>query len=132
MLGHFKQVQPFYEASDIFICPSVTEGLSNSILEAMSFSIPVIATKVGGNPEIIEHGVNGLLVPAKNSNELANAIQILVENSKKCSELAENGLNTIKNNFSFKERTKRLQKIYIESLSKVGKNYCESLENFFE
>jgi glycosyltransferase involved in cell wall biosynthesis len=60
--------------ADISVLPSLSEGLSNSILEAMLAGVPVIATDVGGNPEIVEDGVTGLLVPVRDSAALAKAM----------------------------------------------------------
>ena len=60
--------------ADLSVLPSLSEGLSNSILEAMSAGVPVVATNVGGNPEIVEDGVTGLLVPARDSAALAKAM----------------------------------------------------------
>jgi glycosyltransferase involved in cell wall biosynthesis len=111
-LGHCKQVQLFYEAADVFICPSDTEGLSNTILEAMAFSLPVIATKVGGNPEIISHERNGILVNPRNPEDLSNAILKLVDNKCNRLRLGSKGHKTIKTKFSFEERTLKLQSLY--------------------
>ena len=75
--GHQTDVRPFYEAADMVVSPSHTEGVSNVILEAMAFGKPVVATRVGGTPEIVEHERSGLLVEAQNPSELAAAIMRL-------------------------------------------------------
>jgi len=113
LCGHHQHVQPYYEAADIFICPSDTEGLSNVILEAMAFSIPVIATDVGGNPEIIVHQVNGLLVPPKNILTLKDAICLLMSNSIVRQKLGHSGYETVVSEFSFEQRTLKMENIYI-------------------
>jgi len=59
---------------DCFVLPSLGEGISNTILEAMASRLPVIATRVGGNPELIEPGMTGLLVPPGDSEALADAL----------------------------------------------------------
>ena len=66
--------------ADVFILPSFNEGLPISILEAMSYKMPVISTKVGGIPEVIEQGVNGIFVTPGNDEEIFNAMQYYADN----------------------------------------------------
>jgi len=72
--GYVEPIQAYYRAMDIFVLPSLSEGLGISILEAMAASKPVIATKVGGIPELVQDQYNGLLVSPGESRELAAAI----------------------------------------------------------
>ena len=64
---------------DMFVLPSLSEGLSSAILTAMACSLPVIATNVGGIPELVKDGVTGLLVPPADSRSLAQAVQQLLD-----------------------------------------------------
>lgn len=75
-----KQRDLLLQETDIFILPSYNEGLPMALLEAMSFKLPVITTPVGGIPEIVIHGKNGLLVEPGNIPELAKSMQILIDN----------------------------------------------------
>jgi glycosyltransferase involved in cell wall biosynthesis len=61
-LGRQTDVRPFYEMADLFVLPSRTEGVSNALLEAMAAGLPVVASDVGGNRDIVEHGRSGLLL----------------------------------------------------------------------
>ncbi len=61
-------------AMDVFVLPSIAEGISNTILEAMATGLPVVATRVGGNAELVVHGTTGRLVPAENPEALAEGI----------------------------------------------------------
>jgi len=72
--GHVPDVQPFYALADVFVLPSHREGSPNALLEAMAADIPVVATGVGGVPEIVSTEESALLVPADNPTELAGAI----------------------------------------------------------
>jgi glycosyltransferase involved in cell wall biosynthesis len=75
-----EQVVKFYQAADVFVLPSFTEAFNMDIIEAMACQVPVVATKVGGNPEIVEDGKTGLLVESGDSRALANAILELLSN----------------------------------------------------
>ena len=70
-LGNRSDVRRLLPAFDVFVNSSVSEGVSLTILEAMATGLPVIATAVGGTPEIVEDGITGLLVPARNPRRLA-------------------------------------------------------------
>lgn len=77
--GSRNDTAPLYRALDIFVLPSLREGISNTLIEAMASGRSVIATRVGGNPEVVRDGLTGLLVPPQNSAALAAAIQKYVE-----------------------------------------------------
>ncbi len=78
--GFQSDLRQFYAVWDIFVLASKREGLNNAVMEAMSAGLPVIATQVGGMPELIQTGVDGLLVPPYNSEALADAIVSLAGN----------------------------------------------------
>jgi glycosyltransferase involved in cell wall biosynthesis len=72
--GSRDDVPTLLRALDIFVLPSLSEGISNTILEAMACGIPVVATAVGGNPELVAEGETGALVPRADSAALARAL----------------------------------------------------------
>ena len=61
------------KAFDVFVLTSIAEGISNTILEAMASGLPIVATRVGGNPELVEHGISGHMVAARDVNGLTGA-----------------------------------------------------------
>lgn len=81
--GSRDDVNSLMSSMDIFVLPSRNEGISNTILEAMASGLPVVATRVGGNPELIVEGKTGILVPSESASEMTNALQVYVENEQK-------------------------------------------------
>jgi glycosyltransferase involved in cell wall biosynthesis len=77
--GERRDVPEILREVDIVVHPSLTEGLSNVILEAMALALPVVATRTGGNPELVDDGRTGYLVPVENAEEIANAVCRLVD-----------------------------------------------------
>lgn len=80
--GDRDDVPELLAAMDLFVLPSLGEGISNTVLEAMAAGLPVIATAVGGNVELVADGVNGRLVPAANPPVLAAALKTLLEDDR--------------------------------------------------
>lgn len=77
-LGERKDVATLMQAADLLVSSSRDEGMSNSILEAMALGLPVVATAVGGSPELIDDGQSGLLVPSEDESALAEALGRMV------------------------------------------------------
>jgi len=91
-----KQLLEYMRASDVFIMNSSYEGLSHTIIEAMGCEIPIIATKIGGNKELIRHNWNGLLVDYNDKPQLEDAIRTIIENKTLVKYLVKNGEKTFK------------------------------------
>lgn len=89
--GFTDRLGDYLHALDMFVFPSLNEGLGSVLLDAMHAGLPVIATRVGGIPDIVKHGENGLLVPPENEEALARAIGELYEDPQRRQELAESG-----------------------------------------
>lgn len=119
LLGHQSPVQPFYEALDILVSPSRTEGLSNAILEALVMGRPVVATRVGGNPEILEDGVSGLMVEKERPADLAAAIVRVLKDAALRTALIAGGRARVESAFSFPARMRREEAFYERVLSRA-------------
>jgi len=88
-------VIPYLQASDIFVLPSLTEGLSNALLEAQSVGLPAVVTSVGGNTDIVKDGVNGIVVESDNSTQLSSALIELIISKEKRFFMSKNALEII-------------------------------------
>jgi sugar transferase (PEP-CTERM/EpsH1 system associated) len=82
LLGERADVPTVLRALDVFVLPSIAEGISNTILEAMATGLPVVATRVGGNPELVEDGITGTLVPRQQPRALASAIEAYLSDGR--------------------------------------------------
>lgn len=110
--GLTEDVVPYLQASDIFILPSATEGLSNSLLEALSCGLPAIATTVGGATDVIEHKKSGWLIPPENSQELKSSLLTLLNDADLQANLSRNGRERIVQNYALPITAQRLKKLY--------------------
>ncbi|OGZ53268.1 MAG: hypothetical protein A3B25_00135 [Candidatus Ryanbacteria bacterium RIFCSPLOWO2_01_FULL_48_26] len=85
----------FLPAFDVYVCSSVKEGFPYSILEAMAAGLPIVATRMGGIPEMITDGQDGLLVPPKNPKAIAQAIKSLIKNPELAKQLGQNARQAV-------------------------------------
>jgi glycosyltransferase involved in cell wall biosynthesis len=105
----------YYDAADIFMLPSASgEGLPLVLLEAMACGVPVIATAVGGTPEILEHMKNGVLVPPMNPEAMAEATSKLLSEENLGTTIGAEARRNVENKFTWTENVRQLQKIYSE------------------
>ncbi|MEC8428462.1 MAG: glycosyltransferase, partial [Pseudomonadota bacterium] len=88
------------------------EGISNTILEAMASGLPIIATRVGGNPELVTDGGNGLLVPVDDEYALANAIESLVCDKDSRERMGASSLKKVTESFSWQATVEKYLSIY--------------------
>ncbi|MGC8979836.1 glycosyltransferase, partial [Caldisericum sp.] len=116
-LGIRRDVEKLMRLSKIFVLPSRYEGLPMVILEAMANRIPIIATKVGGIPEVIEDGIEGLLVEPESKDELTKKILYLLNNPSLREQLSKNAFEKVKSEYSIQSYTQRMLKLYEEVLS---------------
>jgi len=112
--GKSDSVPEVISKLDIFILPSLGEGISNTILEAMSCGLPVIATNVGGNPELVSEGSTGMLVPAANPEKMSHALEVYVENTDKIIRHGQAGRKKVEQEFSMDNMVKNYTNVYDE------------------
>ena len=116
--GGVEDLRSFLAEADIFVLPSRSEGFANALIEAMAASLPVVATRVGGNPEAIEDGVTGLLVPPENPDALAHALKELLSDSERSWAMGVAGRQLATREFSNERVTNKVAGIYHRLLPK--------------
>jgi L-malate glycosyltransferase len=116
-LGHRDDVAAVLAESDVFVLPSRSEAFPNSVLEAMAAGVPVVASRVGGLCELIDHGRTGLLVPPDDPRNLADAIASLAENAEAASSLARSARRHVEARYSFEQMVSRFETLYVTELA---------------
>ncbi|MBI3756926.1 MAG: TIGR03088 family PEP-CTERM/XrtA system glycosyltransferase [Deltaproteobacteria bacterium] len=110
--GEREDIPDLLRSLDIFILPSIAEGISNTILEAMASGLPVIATRVGGNPELVNEGVTGLLTPASDPAALAAALQTYLDHPALIVTHGQAGRKKVESTFSMDAMVKGHLAVY--------------------
>jgi glycosyltransferase involved in cell wall biosynthesis len=116
-LGWRDDAAKIISAYDVFVLPSLNEGMGRVLVEAMALGKPIVASNIGGIPDLVIHGKNGFLVPSKNPKELAKYIQILLEDENKREKMGLAG-KEMSLNFSAENMVVKITKLYDELLTK--------------
>jgi glycosyltransferase involved in cell wall biosynthesis len=123
--GFRSDVPDLLSEAAISVLPSLSEGTSNTLLESMAAGIPVVATRVGGNPEVVEDGVSGLLVPPRDSAALAAATGRLLEDPDLALRLGRAGMRRVSELFSIDGSVHQTEHLYQRLVDGKG-HVCES------
>jgi sugar transferase (PEP-CTERM/EpsH1 system associated) len=118
--GNRNDVPRIMRGFDLFVLPSLAEGISNTILEAMASGLPVVATAVGGNPELVEEGITGTLVPAGDPERMAAALRAYVENADLCRRQGLAALAAIERRFRMDVMMNAYLEVYDNMLAGAG------------
>ena len=119
-LGRRSDIPDVMAALDIFALTSVSEGMSNTILEAMGSGLPVVATDVGGNPELVVNNETGFLIPSNNVGALASALKNLVENPVLRLQMGQAGRARVERKFSLGAMVANYERLYLRLLTEKG------------
>lgn len=118
--GRRSDVSAVLNLMDVFVLPSLSEGMSNTILEAMSCALPVIATDVGGNPALVKHKKSGLLVPSDDIFTLASAIGNLLKHPELRSVYGQAGRALVESEYSLNKMVSRYEGLYGDLFKQKG------------
>jgi glycosyltransferase involved in cell wall biosynthesis len=113
-LGSRRDVPDLLHAMDIFVLPSYSEGLSLALMEAMAAGLPVVASRVGGNPELVEDGDTGLLIPPQDADALAAALERLLADPTGAKTMGEKARRRVEENYSLDRLGREINGIYEE------------------
>jgi L-malate glycosyltransferase len=111
--GERTDVPQLLQEVDLSVLPSLSEGFSNSLMEAMAAGLPVVATNVGGNPEIVQDGVTGILVPARDSKALGDAILAILKSPQLSRQLGNAGRERVAKHFSLESTVRQTENLYL-------------------
>jgi glycosyltransferase involved in cell wall biosynthesis len=114
--GSIKDLADVYRAIDVFVMPSLWEGLSLAMLEAMAAGLPMVATDVGGVRDVLGDNMRGMLVPAADVGALAQAVRGLLLDKEKRGAMADSGSRHVRENFSVSALSRQLAELYDAAL----------------
>ncbi|HRD94845.1 MAG TPA: TIGR03088 family PEP-CTERM/XrtA system glycosyltransferase [Rubrivivax sp.] len=118
--GERSDVPAVMRGLNAFVLPSLAEGVSNTILEAMACGLPVIATDVGGNAELVQHGQTGLVIPPDDVQALAQALCSMASQPQEARRLGAAGRAAVEQRFSLQAMVAAYQQLYDQSLGRAG------------
>ncbi len=113
-VGYQADVRPYLKVMDIMVLPSILEGFGIALLEAMAMGTPVVATRVGGIPEVVDEGVTGLLVKPKDAESLAVAILSLLCDPERRRHMGQAGIQRVEAMFTSERLGGQLMALYDE------------------
>lgn len=119
-LGSVKDTVAYLQSADLFVLPSAAEGLSNALLEALACGLPAVATRVGGNPEVVIPDKTGLLVPPGDLPALQEALLSLLSDPVQCAYLGQQGREYVVHNYDLKLTVEKLFALY-QTIQRKGK-----------
>lgn len=114
--GWQRNLPQLYASLDLLVVTSKNEGTPMSVLEAMAAAKPVVATRVGGVPDLIRHGWNGMLAEPENADQLAQLVSDLLDDSRLAALLGKNGREFVKQQFTIQRMVDAVAPLYEEAL----------------
>ena len=118
--GVRADVSEVLAALDVFVLPSLWEGMPNAVLEAMASGLPVVATAVGGTPEVVVDGVTGLLVPPQDPGALAQAVEQFLRDPGLRRTMGRAGRRRVEQHFDIRETVRQVEDLYETLLRERG------------
>jgi glycosyltransferase involved in cell wall biosynthesis len=116
-LGIRTDVRELLDQAGVFVLSSLSEGISMTLLEAMSAALPIVATRVGGTPEVVSHGTTGYLVPPRDRHALAAAIVTLIGRPVKARQLGLAGRRRVESKFDVRHTVRAYEDLYLRTLA---------------
>jgi glycosyltransferase involved in cell wall biosynthesis len=117
LLGHRDDVEACLAGMDLFVLPSLNEGMGRALIEAMAAELPVIASRVGGIPAVISHERTGLLVPPRDADALAEALRRLLDRPEWAKQLGMAASHSVDSRYGSASMVHAIESIFAEALS---------------
>jgi glycosyltransferase involved in cell wall biosynthesis len=117
MPGFYGDLPAFYRSCDVLVHPALSEGCCNTILEAFSFGVPVVASNVGGIPDMVSDRLTGILVTAKDSQSISKAVIQILENKNFAKKLTQNARKKFLDEFTVEKMVDRIENLYFKTLN---------------
>jgi glycosyltransferase involved in cell wall biosynthesis len=111
------RIEEYYAAADVFVLPSISEGLSNALLEAMASGLAVLASRVGGTREAVEEGVSGLLFAPEDEGELARKLDSILLSKDLAERLGRGAREAVVSRFSLERVAEEYIELYLKERS---------------
>lgn len=121
LAGERPDVPEVMRSFDLFVLPSLAEGISNTVLEAMACGLPVLASAVGGNPELVEEGVSGSLVPPADDEALGAALARYAASPRLRQQQGRAGRERVEAHFSLAAMVSRYEALYVRELERAAR-----------
>jgi sugar transferase (PEP-CTERM/EpsH1 system associated) len=119
-VGHREDVADLLPAFDLFVLPSRSEGMSNTLLEAMACSVPAVASRVGGNAEIVRDGLDGLLFPSDDEAALRDALAQLVSDAQRRAQMGAASRERVMSAFDIRAMMRAYESVYERGTSRLA------------
>ncbi len=119
--GMQKDIPRFLVASDLFVLPTLTEALPTVLAEAMAARLPIVASAVGGIPEMVTDGANGFLVPPSQPSELSRTCLAILSSEPMRRKMGEIGWQVVNQKFKIENQVRKLEQIYLDEMRQHGK-----------
>lgn len=121
--GYQEDMRPIYELIDVFVLPSLSEGMPNAVMEAMAWGKPIVASAVGGVLELIEHQVTGILIPPGDPEKLAEALTKIARNIEWANQIGQNARFSVIRKYNLDIMVDSYSNLYDQLLGQIYSLY---------
>ncbi len=118
LMGFIEQPGPYYQAADIFVLPSLFEGMPNVVMESMAHGTPAILTRVNGAEELVDHGVNSIIIEPKKPAMIYDALETYFSDKTDRAMMAKRARDKVNEQFTTEVMATKLEGLFIQQLSK--------------
>jgi len=121
-VGFQSDTAPWYDAFDAFVLPSLSEGTPMALLEAMAHGLPSVATAVGGVPQVVSNGANGLLVPSADQSKMSEAMRCLMTNAQLRAKLSQGAVELVRSSYGVDTWIEHVRSVYTKTLDSARRS----------